>query len=118
MVSLMVQCINDFRCEFDSCGHTYHHTRLNPSVKPKPQLVPVSSIVIALLGSAVSPEFARFVIEKEQTGRRLGLDDSLILNEIQREWRIDLAWAIEITCLPPGNQNQLIYGWFFSSLST
>jgi hypothetical protein len=44
MVSFIVQGVNDFRCEFDVCGHVHHHTRPYKSVKAKPQLVPVSSI--------------------------------------------------------------------------
>jgi len=25
MISFIVQCVNDFRCEFDSCGHVRYH---------------------------------------------------------------------------------------------
>jgi len=59
-----------------------------------------TAVVIVLPGGAASLEFARFVIEQEQAGRRLGLDDLLILNEIQHERRIDLARAMELTQKP------------------
>ncbi|MBI3913078.1 MAG: AAA family ATPase [Chloroflexi bacterium] len=59
-----------------------------------------AAVIIVLPSGSANLDFARFVIEQEQAGRRLGLDDLLILNEIQRERRIDLARAMELTQKP------------------
>ena len=59
-----------------------------------------AAVVVVLPGGAASLEFAQFVIEQEQAGRRLSLDDLLILNEIYRERRVDLARAMELTQKP------------------
>jgi ATP-dependent DNA helicase RecG len=59
-----------------------------------------AAVVVVLPGGAASLEFARFVIEQERAGRPLSLDGLLILNEIYRERRIDLARAMELTQKP------------------
>ena len=61
-----------------------------------------AAVVVVLPGGAASLEFTRFVIEQEQAGRRLSLDDLLILNETlrSRERRVDLARAMELTQKP------------------